>query len=124
MRQHVPILGWCFIVYHAIVALVGICIGALVGGAGAISGEREAMFITGTVGIFIASLLIVISLPGIIAGIGLLKYRPWARIMAIIIGALHLFSFPFGTALGIFALVVLLNNEAPGVFAQQPTAVV
>jgi hypothetical protein len=111
MRQHVPILGWCFIVYHAIVAVVGVVIGAIVTGAGAISGEREAMFITGTVGVAIAGFLVILSLPGIIAGIGLLKFRPWARILGIIIGALHLLSFPFGTALGVYALVVLLNNE-------------
>jgi uncharacterized membrane protein (DUF2068 family) len=124
MRQHVPILGWCFIVYHAIVALVGICIGLIVSGAGAISGERDAMFITGAAGIFIAGLLIAISLPGLIAGVGLLKFRPWARILAIIVGALHLLSFPLGTALGVYALVVLLNQEAPAVFGQRPAAVV
>lgn len=124
MRQHIPILGWCFIVYHAILALVGICVGLIVSGAGAISGEREAMFVTGAVGAGIAGLLIVLSLPGIIAGVGLLKFRPWARIMAIIVGALHLLSFPFGTALGVYTLVVLLNNEAPAVFGQQTTAVV
>ena len=123
MRQHVPILGWCFIVYHAIVALVGICIGAIVGGAGAISGERQAMFVTGAVGIAIAAFLIAISLPGIIAGLGLLKYRPWARILAIIVGALHLLSFPFGTALGVYALVVLLHADTPAMFGQQPSAV-
>ena len=116
MRQHVPILGWCFIVYHAIAAFAGICIGAIVTGAGAISGEREVMFLTGTIGIAIASFLIVVSIPGIIAGVGLLKFRPWARILAIIIGALHLLSFPFGTALGVYTLVVLLNAEAPSLF--------
>ena len=109
MRQHVPILGWCFIVYHAIVALVGIGIGLIVSGAGAVSGERDAMFITGAVGAGIAVFLIAISLPGILAGIGLLKYRPWGRILAIIVGALGILSFPFGTALGVYALVVLLN---------------
>jgi len=124
MRQHVPILGWCFIVYHAIVALVGIAIGLIVSGAGVISGEREAMFITGTVGVAIAALLIVISLPGIIAGVGLLKYQQWARIMAIIIGVLHLLSFPFGTALGVYTLYVLLNPEAPSIFGVQQGAVV
>jgi len=117
MRQHVPILGWCFIVYHAIVALVGIVIGAIVSGAGAISGEREAIFVTGAVGIGIACFLIAISLPGIIAGIGLLKFRPWARILAIILGAMHLLSFPCGTALGVYALVVLLNDETAAAFA-------
>jgi hypothetical protein len=124
MRQHIPILGWCFIVYHAIVALVGICIGLIVSGAGAISGEREAMFVTGAVGVGIAGFLIVLSLPGIIAGLGLLKFRPWARILAIIVGALHLLSFPLGTALGVYTLVVLLHNEMPTVFGQQTTAVV
>jgi len=124
MRQHVPILGWCFIVYHGIVALVGIMIGLVVSGAGVISGEREAMFITGAVGVFVAGFLIVISLPGIIAGIGLLKYRPWARILAIIIGVLHLLSFPFGTALGVYTLYVLLNAEAPSIFGVQQGAVV
>jgi len=124
MRQHVPILGWCFIVYHGIVALVGIMIGLIVSGAGVISGEREAMFITGAVGALVAGFLIVISLPGIIAGIGLLKYRPWARILAIIIGVLHLLSFPFGTALGVYTLYVLLNAEAPSIFGVQQGAVV
>jgi len=124
MRQHVPILGWCFIVYHGIVALVGIVVGLIVSGAGIISGEREAMFITGTVGVAIAAFLVILSLPGIIAGIGLLKYRPWARILAIIIGVLHLLSFPFGTALGVYALYVLLNAEAPSIFDMQQGAVV
>ena len=124
MRQHVPILGWCFIAYHAIVALVGIVVGLIVSGAGVISGEREAMFITGTVGVAIAAFLLILSLPGIIAGIGLLKYRQWARILAIIIGVLHLLSFPFGTALGVYALYVLLNPEAPSIFGVQQGAVV
>src|SRR5207247_9600302 len=111
------------LVYHAIGAMGGIGIGAIVSGAGVISGEREAMFVTGAVGIGIAVFLIVIALPGIIAGVGLLKFRPWARILAIIIGALHLLSFPFGTALGVYALVVLLHAEAPATFGQQPSAV-
>ena len=123
MRQHVPILGWCFIVYHAIIALVGICVGAIVGGAGAISGERHAMFITGTIGVAIATFLIVLSLPGIICGLGLLKFRPWSRILAIILGVLHLLSFPFGTALGVYTLIVLTNAEAPMLFGQQPSTV-
>ena len=124
MRQHVPILGWCFIVYHAIVAVIGVVVGAIVSGAGAISGEREAIFVTGAVGIGIACFLIVLSLPGIIAGFGLLKFRPWARILAIILGALHLLSFPFGTALGVYALVVLLHNETAVDFGAQQGALV
>ena len=47
---------------------------------------------------------------------GLLKYRPWARILALIVAVLHLFSFPFGTALGVYAFWVLLSAQSAPVF--------
>src|SRR2546423_2828051 len=124
MRQHIPILGWCFIAYHGILAVIGLFVGVIVFGAGAVSGERQAILVTGAVGVFIVVLLFVLSLPGIIAGVGLLKFKPWARILAIILGALHLLSFPFGTALGVYTLVVLLNAETPALFGAPQGAVV
>jgi hypothetical protein len=124
MRDHVRILGWCFIVYSAIVALVGMVIGAIVFFGGVISGDHQAMFITGAVGSAIACFLIIISLPGIFAGLGLLKMRPWARIVAIVVGVLHILSFPLGTALGVYTLWVLLNAETEAMFRGQTTVAV
>lgn len=49
---------------------------------------------------------------GILAGWGLLTYRPWARILAIILGIIALIHVPFGTALGIYTLWVLLPAES------------
>lgn len=123
MRDHVRILSWCFIVYSAIIVMVGVGVGSIVLFGGALSGDREAIFITGAVGTAIACLLIVISLPGMLAGIGLLKMKPWARIVAIIVGVLHILSFPLGTALGIYTLWVLLNAETEGLFRGQQVAV-
>lgn len=122
MRDHVRILGWCFIVYSAIIVLVGVGIGSIVFFGGAISGDREAILITSAVGTAIASFLMVISLPGMLAGIGLLKMRPWARIVAIVIGVLHILSFPLGTALGVYTLWVLLNAETETLFRGQQVA--
>lgn len=123
MRDHVRILAWCFIVYSSIIVLVGLGIGSIVLFGGAISGDRDAMLITGAVGAGIASLLLVVSLPGMFAGIGLLKMQPWARIVAIIVGVLHILSFPFGTALGVYTLWVLLNAETEALFRGQQVAV-
>ena len=124
MRDHVRILAWCFIVYSSIIVLVGVTIAGIVLFGGAISGDRDAMFITGAVGAGIACLLIIVSLPGMVAGIGLLKMRGWARIVAIIVGVLHILSFPLGTALGIYTLWVLLNAETEAMFrGQQQVAV-
>jgi hypothetical protein len=123
MRDHVRILGWCFIVYSALIVLVGLGIGSMVLFGGAISGDREAMFITGAVGAGIACFLILVSLPGMFAGVGLLKMQPWARIVAIIVGVLHILSFPFGTALGVYTLWVLLNAETEELFRRPTVAV-
>jgi hypothetical protein len=81
------------------------------------------MLITGAVGTAIACFLIVISLPGMLAGIGLLKMKPWSRVVAIIVGVLHILSFPLGTALGIYTLWVLLNAETEAMFRGQQVAV-
>ncbi|HKV41050.1 MAG TPA: zinc ribbon domain-containing protein [Blastocatellia bacterium] len=49
---------------------------------------------------------------GILAGWGLLDRRPWARMLAIVLGCLALIAFPFGTALGIYTLWVLVPEGA------------
>jgi len=49
---------------------------------------------------------------GIAAGWGLLARQPWARMLTIIFGAVSLVDIPFGTALGIYTLWVLLPAES------------
>jgi hypothetical protein len=45
---------------------------------------------------------------GILTGWGLLERQPWARMTAIVLGLFALLELPFGTALGIYTLWVLL----------------
>ena len=59
----------------------------------------------------IALAFISIPIVNIIAGIGLLRYREWARVLALILAAFMLIGFPFGTAMAIYAFWVLLSNE-------------
>jgi hypothetical protein len=52
---------------------------------------------------------IVKAVGGFLAGWGLLNRQPWARMLAIILGVISLFfHIPFGTALGVYTLWVLL----------------
>jgi hypothetical protein len=61
--------------------------------------------------------MLVLSVPGIIGGIWLLKRRPWARILVLIVGALGLIDFPLGTALGVYTLWALVHDETVELFA-------
>ena len=47
-----------------------------------------------------------------VAAWGLLERAPWARIFAIVLGAISLVELPFGTALGIYSLWVLLPESS------------
>jgi len=46
------------------------------------------------------------------AGWGLLQRAPWARLLALILAFLALFNVPFGTAIGVYTLWVLLPDES------------
>ncbi len=48
----------------------------------------------------------------LVAAWGLFERRPWARVLALVLGFLALIRFPFGTALGIYTLWVLLPSPA------------
>ena len=116
MQQHVRTLGWLFIIYSAFLDFVAILVLIALGGIGAFSGDRQAFFISSAVAAGIAIILLIISLPGLIAGAGLLKYQQWARILALVLAVLHVLNFPFGTALSIYAFWVLLNSQSAGLF--------
>lgn len=120
MDQHVKILGFLFIAAGAILLLIGAGLSFLIAGAGVLSGDPEAMAVTGFVGTLIGGVFLVLSIPSIIAGAGLLGRKEWARVLALVIGALHLFNPPFGTMLGIYAFWVLLNDQTATAFMPAP----
>jgi hypothetical protein len=60
--------------------------------------------------------MLLLSLPSIIGGVGLLQYRSWARPLVIFLAAINLLSFPLGTVVGIYGLWVLLKPEARAMF--------
>jgi hypothetical protein len=123
MTDHVKILG----VLHVVFGMFGILAGIIVllifwGLAGLVSVADHsgdalvAVPILGGIGAFVFILLLALSLPGIVAGFGLLGLHPWARILTIVLSALELMSVPLGTVLGIYGLWVLLSPGGEQLF--------
>jgi hypothetical protein len=55
---------------------------------------------------------------GIVAGVGLLNRASWARMLSIILGCIGLIDMPFGTALGVYTLWVLLPAQSEQEYQQ------
>lgn len=116
MKQHIDVLGYLYIALGVLGLLVALFLLFVIAGGGLLSGDIEAIAITGAVGTGIAVFIALLSLPGFLAGYGLLKRYAWARVLAIVLGALNLLNIPFGTALGVYTFWVLLNEESAAEF--------
>ena len=126
MHTHVKVVAVLYIALGALNLLAALLIGLGMGLAGTIigmSGDPDAAValpIIGVTGTAVVVFLLLLSLPMIFTGIGLLRHREWARIAGIVIAALAIFHFPFGTAIGIYGLWVLLNNETSRLMGEGP----
>ncbi len=68
---------------------------------------------------FIAILVVAKAAAGFVVAWGLLRREPWARMVTIILAFLALFNVPFGTALGIYTLWVLLPAESDAEYEKE-----
>jgi len=123
MLTHVKLLGVLHIVFGALGILAALAMLFLFGGlAGLVqSTDRSGDSFVGAgflgfIGVIVFFALLIFSLPGLIAGIGIVNLRPWGRILGIVISALDLLSVPVGTALGVYGLWVLLSNQTEALF--------
>jgi hypothetical protein len=124
---HVKVLAFLYIIFGALGTLFGLGMMALlsfIGVAGAASDPDAwmAMPILGITGAALGVFILLLSLPGVIAGFGLLKYKPWARILTIVLSALNLMNIPFGTIVGVYGLWVMLSDEGSRLFVRPPVS--
>jgi hypothetical protein len=110
LDSHVKTLGVLCILVGALGGMAGITYFGFFGGPTAY-GPVLGYIVTGWM-----ILLLVLMLPCIALGVGLLKFRPWTRSLGAIIAILELLNFPIGTVFGVYALWVLMSPEADQLF--------
>ena len=117
MDKHVTTLGALYIAFNVIGLFFGLGAALMLFGLARIPGRyHDDFFLLDYIGLALGLLSVIVSLPGIIGGVGLLKRKNWARILVIILGFLNLIHIPFGTVLGVYTLWVLLREETAKLF--------
>ena len=97
------------------VSMLLLTIGALAIGV-APGGDRMAAGVTAGAFVVFAVALLAGGGANVWAGRELRRHAPRGRLAVLWLGVLNLFVLPFGTALGIYALWVLLHNESRAAF--------
>lgn len=122
MEKHLTAVAALHVGLSILGGLIGIFVFVLLTGIGVIAREKEAFFILSIIGTAVGVFFLVLCVPGVIGGIGLFKRREWARILVLILSAIDLLNIPFGTALGIYSIWVLVQEETIQFFRPKPLA--
>ena len=112
MKAHVELLGWIDVIAGVLLALAALFVFVVLIALEPVTGDQQAAAILRIVATMTAAFVLVFAVPTLAAGIGLLKFKRWARVLALIMGVLALFSFPIGTIIAIYAFWVLTNDES------------
>jgi len=123
---HVEFVGVLFVVWGLLTTLVGVSTLAL--GVGAVAlitqagrgGGQVAAGLTAAIFTALAVIAITWGAAHVIVGVPLRQRKPWARHVALMLGSVDLVLLPYGTALGVYALWVLLTEQGKALFTVRP----
>jgi hypothetical protein len=121
LAASVDFVGILFILWGALTILVGVSTMALAVGAVALltsqtGGRHVAAGLTVAAFGALAVIAILWGAAHVGVGVPLRRHRHWSRTLALLLGSVDLFLLPYGTALGCYALWVLLNSESKKLF--------
>lgn len=126
MERHVTILALLCNLWGALAMLVGVSLLLLSVGAVAILFSPDGAAVTFAAGVTATAFAVMGAVAliwgGAHVGAGLLLRRrqPVGRVLTLGLAVVNLLVLPFGTALGIYAMWILLTNEGRRIFETTP----
>jgi hypothetical protein len=117
MKQHVSLVGALHVGFGILGLLAALAVYLTFHFAyGFVDEEPIVEEIIAFLGNTLSVIILFISALGIIGGIGLFSYKPWARILVMIVSAINCLNVPVGTAKGIYSIWVLMQPETIEMF--------
>jgi len=131
---HVNVLGWLVIAHAAMTGAIGLIV--MFGGqiasriilenpyllADADPDVPSPQVLAGIVApatFLIGLLFLALATPSIAAGVGLLRYRSWGRVLTIVLAFLRLLEFPLGTLTAFYSFWVLMSEGGRNFFKER-----
>jgi hypothetical protein len=122
-RDHNNLLGIFILIKGGMLAFTGVILALVYLGTGAAimgsSHRQDEQFVGGVmmaVGVAVGLILIVVAAFDIFTGVKIRRMAPVGRVLGIIVSVISLFSFPLGTALGVYGLWFLLGDMGKSLY--------
>ena len=116
MAKHLKVLGALHVVVAGANVLMGLLMLAFLAAfkefvVGRVLGMPPEASVAAALAGIVPLVLVLASLPGLLAGMGLLGRKRWARILALVVAGCQIWIVPLGTALGVYSFWVLLDDR-------------
>jgi hypothetical protein len=111
LEPHLRALGIAHIVYSFLLLVPAAIVFGILTTVGMFADDPHVAQILPLVGTSVAAFLLVLAIPGFIAGYGVLTKKNWGLSVALVVGLLNILCFPFGTALGGYSLWVFTKSN-------------
>lgn len=120
MKKHVTLVGALQIGFSILGLMGAVAIFVSLTFARGFAGDDNAgQIVLRFLSISLPLLIGFLSIVGLVGGVGILMYKPWARYLVIVVSALGCINIPFGTAKGVYSIWVLIQDETVRLFNAQ-----
>ena len=120
MKKHVTVVGAIHIGFGTLGLIVAVVVFfALNFAKGFVENDEVGIVVLRFLTISLPLLIGFLSTLGLVGGIGLLSYMPWARYLVIVVAALGCLNIPIGTLKGVYSIWVLLQDDTVKLFEKK-----
>ncbi len=111
--QHKKILGILFIVFSLLnVVLVLFFVMMASSILPNFVNDQGVLFAANIAKYALITLILMLTTPAFIAGVGLLYKKEWALTLALVIGIIGILGFPFWTFIGIYTIIIFIMSQS------------
>jgi hypothetical protein len=116
-EDHNKAVGICHLAYGGLSALMMILMLFFIGAIlGLLAADRPPVGLLMFMLFFIMAWSLILTLPSLIAGYGILKHKSWARPASIVAAVMETMSFPIGTAVAVYSFWFMFSEAGKAMY--------
>ena len=116
MEKHLTVVAALQVGFSVLGILAAIIVYTVLHSVMHFADDPETVNVLRIVARWVSLFLLVISIPGLVGGIGLFMKKNWARILVLIISVLDLLNIPLGTIIAVYSIWVLVQEDTVKLF--------
>ena len=122
MEKHLTVVAALQVGFSVLGILAAIIVYTVLHNVMHFADDPETVNVLRIVARWVSLFLLVISIPGLVGGIGLFMKKNWARILVLIISVLDLLNIPLGTIIAVYSIWVLVQEDTVKLFDDQESS--